>query len=43
MEYLFDEPHCHQLVDLPAYGPALFFVETVQRLLHRSGAGSDIQ
>jgi hypothetical protein len=26
MEYLFDEPCNHQLVDLLAYGPALFFI-----------------
>jgi hypothetical protein len=43
MEYLFDEPRSHQLVDLLAYGSALFFVETAQRLLHRSGSSSDIQ
>jgi hypothetical protein len=28
MEYLFDEPCSHQLVDLLAYGFALFFVES---------------
>jgi hypothetical protein len=28
MEYLFDEPYSHQLVDLLAYGSALFFVES---------------
>ena len=43
MEYLFDEPCSHQLVDLFAYGSALFFVESVQRLLHGSGSSSDIQ
>jgi hypothetical protein len=43
MEYLFDEPCSHQLVDLLAYGFALFFVETAQRLLHGSGSSSDIQ
>jgi hypothetical protein len=43
MEYLFDEPCSHQLVDLLAYGPALFFVETAQMLLHGSGTGSDIR
>jgi hypothetical protein len=43
MEYLFDEPRSHQLVDLLADGSALFFVETVQRLLHGSGSSSDIQ
>jgi hypothetical protein len=43
MEYLFDEPCSHQLVDLLAYGYALFFVKTMQRLLHGSGTGSDIQ
>jgi hypothetical protein len=43
MEYLFDEPCNHQLVDLLAYGSALFFVETAQRLLHQSGTDSDIQ
>jgi hypothetical protein len=43
MEYLFDEPCDHQLVDLLAYGPALFFVESAQRLLHGSGSSSDIQ
>jgi hypothetical protein len=42
MEYLFDEPCSHQLVDLLAYGSALFFVESAQRLLHRSGSSSDI-
>jgi hypothetical protein len=30
-------------VDLLAYGSALFFVKSAQRLLHRSGSGSDIQ
>ena len=30
-------------MDLLAYGSALFFVESVQRLLHGSGSGSDIQ
>jgi hypothetical protein len=39
----FDEPRSHQLVDLLAYGSALFFVETAQRLLHRLGSSSDIQ
>jgi hypothetical protein len=43
MEYLFDEPYGHQLVDLLAYGSALFFVESAQRLLHGSGSSSDIQ
>jgi hypothetical protein len=43
MEYLFDEPCSHQLVDLLTYGPALFFIKTAQVLLHGSGAGSDIQ
>jgi hypothetical protein len=43
MEYLFDEPCSHQLVDLLAYGYALFFVESVQRLLHGSGSSSNIQ
>jgi hypothetical protein len=43
MEYLFDEPCSDQLVDLLAYGSALFFVESVQRLLHGSGSSSDIQ
>jgi hypothetical protein len=43
MEYLFDEPCNHQLVDLLAYGPALFFIKTAQVLLHGSGAGSDIE
>jgi hypothetical protein len=43
MEYLFDEPCSHQLVDLLAYGSALFFVELAQRLLHGSGSSSDIQ
>jgi hypothetical protein len=43
MEYLFDEPRCRQLVDLLAYGSALFFVEMAQRLLHGSGSSSDIQ
>jgi hypothetical protein len=43
MEYLFDEPYNHQLVDLLAYGSVLFFVETVQRLLHGSSSSSDIQ
>jgi hypothetical protein len=43
MEYLFDEPCSHQLVDLLAYGSALFFVESAQRLLHGSGPSSDIQ
>jgi hypothetical protein len=28
MEYLFDEPCDHQLVDLLAYGSALFFIES---------------
>jgi hypothetical protein len=43
MEYLFDEPCSHQLVDLLAYGSTLFFVELAQRLLHGSGSSSDIQ
>jgi hypothetical protein len=43
MEYLFDEPCSHQLVDLLAYGPALFFVKAAQVLLHWSGSSSDIQ
>jgi hypothetical protein len=43
MEYLFDEPCGHQLVDLLAYGSAFFFVETAQVLLHGSGSNSDIQ
>jgi hypothetical protein len=43
MEYLFDEPCSHQLVDLLAYGPALLFIKTTQVLLHGSGTGSDIQ
>jgi hypothetical protein len=43
MEYLFDEPCSHQLVDLLAYGPALFFIKTAQVLLHGSGTGSDVQ
>jgi hypothetical protein len=43
MEYLFDEPCSHQLVDLLAYGSALFFVESAQRLLHGSSSSSDIQ
>jgi hypothetical protein len=43
MEYLFDEPCDHQLVDLLAYGSTLFFVESAQRLLHGSGSSSDIQ
>jgi hypothetical protein len=30
-------------MDLLAYGSALFFVETAQRLLHGSGTGLDIQ
>jgi hypothetical protein len=43
MEYLFDEPCSHQLVDLLAYGPTLFFIKMVQVLLHGSGTGSDVQ
>jgi hypothetical protein len=43
MEYLFDEPCSHQLVDLLAYDPALLFIKTAQVLLHGSGTGSDIQ
>jgi hypothetical protein len=43
MEYLFDEPCNHQLVDLLAYGPALLFIKTAQVLLHGSGTGSVIQ
>jgi hypothetical protein len=43
MEYLFDEPCSHQLLDLLAYGSTLFFVESAQRLLHESGSSSDIQ
>jgi hypothetical protein len=41
--YLFDEPCNHQLVDLLASGSALFFVESVQRLLHGSGSSLDIR
>jgi hypothetical protein len=43
MEYLFDEPCSHQLVDLLAYGPALLFVKAAQVVLHGSGSRSDIQ
>jgi hypothetical protein len=43
MEYLFDEPCSHQLVDLFAYGSALLFVKVAQVLLHGSGSSSDIQ
>jgi hypothetical protein len=43
MEYLFDEPYGHQLVNLLADGSALFFVETAQMLLHGSGPSSDVQ
>jgi hypothetical protein len=43
MEYLFDEPCSHQLVDLLAYGPTLLFVKVAQVLLHGSGSSSDIQ
>ena len=30
-------------MDLLGYGPALFFIKTVQMLLHGSGTGSDVQ
>jgi hypothetical protein len=43
MEYLFDEPYDHQLVDLLAYGSVLLFIETAQRLLHGLGTSLDIQ
>jgi hypothetical protein len=43
MEYLFDEPCSHQLVDLLAYGIALFFIKMTHVLLHGSGTGSDVQ
>jgi hypothetical protein len=43
MKYLFDEPCSHYLVDLLAYGPALFFIKAAQGLLHGSGIGSDVQ
>jgi hypothetical protein len=43
MEYLFDEPCSHQLVDLLAYGSALLFVKAAQVLLHGSGSSLDIQ
>jgi hypothetical protein len=43
MEYLFDEPCGHQLVDLLAYGPELLFVKAAQVLLHGSGPSLDIQ
>jgi hypothetical protein len=43
MEYLFDEPCSHQLVDFLAYGPTLLFVKAAQVLLHGSGSSSDIQ
>jgi hypothetical protein len=43
MEYLFDEPCSHQLVDLLAYGPAVLFIKTTQVLLHGSGTGLDVQ
>jgi hypothetical protein len=43
MEYFFDEPCSHQLVDLLAYGPALFFIKAAQVLLHGSNTGSDLQ
>jgi hypothetical protein len=42
MEYLFDEPCNHQLVDLLAYSSALFFVEMAQRLLYGLGPSSDV-
>jgi hypothetical protein len=34
MEYFFDEPCSHYLVDLLAYGSALFFIKTAQVLFH---------
>jgi hypothetical protein len=43
LRHLFDEPCNHQLVDLLAYGSALFFVESAHWLLHGSGSSSDIQ
>jgi hypothetical protein len=43
MEYLFDEPCSHQLVDLLAYGPALLFIKMTHVMLHGSDTGSDIQ
>jgi hypothetical protein len=43
MEYLFDEPCGHQLVDRLVYGSALLFVKTAQVLLHGSSSSSDIQ
>jgi hypothetical protein len=43
MEYLFDEPCSHQLVDLLTYGPALLFVKAAQVLLHGSDSSLDIQ
>jgi hypothetical protein len=43
MEYLFDEPCSHQLVDLLAYGPTLLFIKAAQVLLHGSDSSSDIQ
>jgi hypothetical protein len=43
MEYLFDEPCSHQLVDFLAYGPTLLFIKAAQVLLHGSGSSSDTQ
>ena len=43
MEYLLDESGRQHLVDLLPDGPVLLLVESAQALLHRLGAGSDVQ
>src|SRR5699024_7057633 len=43
MEYLFDEPCCHDLVDLLAYHSAVLLVDSAQRLPDGSGSGPNIQ
>ena len=43
MGHLLDEPGRQKLMHLLADGPALFLIESAQALLHRSGAGLDVQ
>ena len=43
MGYFLDESGCQKFLHILADGPALFLVESVQALLHRSGADPDVQ
>jgi hypothetical protein len=43
MNNILDEPDRQKLVNLLPDDPALFLIESTQLLLHRSGAGADVQ